>query len=491
MSVTQDVQKFQAYLVYLKDLDSLFAVFNYFWNVSFIINVNIMVPSDHCTRIFSYSPFSESSCRQIFIEELPPNCGENQDALNYYPDGTLNMHGCPVITETWNWPPFSIVKDNNITLFEGMILNEFIKVIGATFEVHLVGASDGVDSVKVLTKLSDLMNGEYKITEERNKFFSFGTPHFESSALMFLKRMDIQKSSILILLKPFRLWVWVFLICTVLLSSKMASYLGGTTFSELLFNTNSILLSNSIHRIHTKVRMVMLFWMLFSLILAACYHAIFFETLRSDLHYPLPVKFQEILETNYSRIFIMDHYMRNDIFYFPEIYKANFKFIFTYTDKPPLMDVMNSDEKLIGVSSVTLFNYYSLKLFGNTDTLHRLSDQYLKFYFTIYFSRNSFLLNDYNKMIIRLRSGGLIQKWMLDIVPIKEHGNGTVKRSFVLGLNDVGAAFNVAICLYVIAGLVFAFEILYSRIRGLKAGNKEKASIQKLKRKHFMLLNKK
>lgn len=465
LSVRHEIKNFQAYLIYLKNVNSLPEVFNYFWNVSYITNVNVIVPSNHCLRIFSYSPFSISGCRQISIKEHSISCGTNHSTFDYYPVKTLNMYKCPLRTASWTWLPYSKVVGNNVTFFEGMILNAFIKVVNASFKVTLMDGTDGADSKDVVSKKADLMHGEYKMTIPRNGNFTYGVPHYDTSVIMFLKRENIRKSSALILLKPFREWALTFLICTIFVTTIIGSCVSKMSLLNIFFNIISILLSNSYKVRDSKyqVRLFMSAWMVFGLILAASYHAIFFETLRSDLHYQLPVKYGEIVSTNYSKIFIMDIYLKNDIFYFPEIEKENFQFIFTNNNEPPVSAVQNSDRKLIGIATIVMFSYFSLRDFGDTTTLHQLSEAYFKFYYTIYFSRNSFLVNDYDKMIMQLKSAGLIEKWMADILKIKKTRSGAQKPSLVLSYAELGAIFNLSGYLFVVASLVLMLEIWWSR----------------------------
>lgn len=457
LSAPQEIRHFQAYLVYLKDVENVAEVFNYFWNVSYVTNVNVIVPWKQYFRRFSYSPFSSTGCREIFIEEHT----SSRETNVYFPQKPLNLYKCPIRTISWNWLPYSKVDGNNVTFFEGSILNEFIRSVNASFSASLIDLGYGLMSSKVYEKKADLMNGEYLFNPSRCANFSAGDSHYKTSVIMFLKKESFLKSSTIILLSPFSKWVWFHLIVMTMAISAFGSYLGKISFLKCFFVTISILFANSYKMRKTQFQLRLCFgiWIIISLIMSAMYHAVFFEILRSDLHYPLPNSFAEILARNFSKTFILDFYTKKDIFYVPEILSENFSFIVTEKNEPPLEEALATEEKVIGVSTIVLFNYHSMRLFGSTETFRRLPEEYLSLYYTIYFSKNSFLINDYNQMLRKLQSGGITHKWIEDLVQMKRNKTRKQKRSMVLSYDEVGAIFRISAILFLFSSLVFMWEI--------------------------------
>lgn len=367
-----------------------------------------------------------------------------------------------------NWPPYTSFQEGNVIFFEGKILNEFSKLTNLTFVADELEANFYRNQpLKILAVPSDIFCGEYILTPGRADKFSYSFPHDTSSMVMFLKNEKIPKTSFEILLAPFDWCSWLLLLISWLLGSISITFMTHMGFVKACMLILSLILGIPAHFRHTQfhMRIQYLTWLILGLTFSIVHHAVFFHILQTSLTKPLPNTLAKIMKTNYSRTFFTDEYIFLDIFDANEdIKNASMKFVWKHPSEF-LREMFKTEERVIGVATSRIYEWRTK---GYSDLLYRLPERFMTIFNTMYFEKNSFLVNDMNKMILDLYGGGILEKWMFDIVG-RRRNSDFVERYRKLSLVELGGIFEIYVIFIIISFGMFIGEIWHYRvyIRGI------------------------
>lgn len=198
--------------------------------------------------------------------------------------------------------------------------------------------------------------------------------------------------------------------------------------------------------------------MCLGLIFSAVHHGMFFNILKTDLKKPLPKTLDEILQTNFTKkIVICDSIVKHMLSF---IQKAK-HFEYTVKRKGELLTEVLDGKERLGLCSGMMIVFSGRK----QSSFHVLSERYSMVLNTIYFTKNSFLLQGYNKMILELYSGGILQKWHTDIYRNVEK-NDNQKDSFkALGIHELRGIFQISFICLTFTCILFACEVIWFRIK--------------------------
>lgn len=417
----------------------------------------------NCFHLYKFDAFTESSCRNPVSRDLGTIC-INEDLHKLETNAQIsNFHKCPIKIVAWdNSPPYTSFKEGNVIFFEGKILNEFSKLTNLTL------VADELESnfyrnqpLKVLTVPSDVFCGEYILTPGRADRFSYSFPHDTSSMVMFLKNEKILKTSFEILLAPFDWWSWTSLLISWFFGVISISLMTRTDIASACILLLSLILGVPVHFRQTQfhMRLQYLTWLVLGLTFSIVHHVVFFDILQTSLTKPLPNTLAKLLKINYSRTFFTYDYIFFDIFDANEdIQNASMKYVWKHPSEF-LIEMFKIEERVIGVATSRVYEWRTK---GFSDLLYRLPERFMTIFNTIYFEKNSFLLNDMNKMILDLYGGGILEKWMFDIVG-KRRSSELVQRFRKLSLVQLGGIFEIYLIFIIVSFTVFIGEIWHHR----------------------------
>lgn len=464
LSSRQDVTNIQIYIILLDrsaeiNQDDISEIFKYFWETSYITAVIILVKKSPCYSVYRYNPFTQASCRQVsFEEKLICKITDLQQMITQSTKKE-NLNRCPINCLAWNeWPPYSSFEGDKLVFFEGKVLNEFSEWINSTIIAKPLDVSIFQNEpFDVINKTSDIFCGEYVLTSKRANNFSFSFPHDRSTMVMFLTNDKVTKTSLEILLAPFDYWSWTMLCLSWLSGTVSLKFMTNEDITSVCLMIFSLILGAPVMLVHSKfnIRLQYLTWIFLGFTFSIVHHGVFFSILQSSLLRPLPNTFDKIIRTNYSRAFLTDEFIFTDILKDnQDIVNANMSYTVQHPNQ--IFDYMlYTKHKVVGVSTSRIYEYRTK---NDSDLMYRLSERFMTIFYTIYFTKNSFLVNDMNKMVLDLYGGGILEKWMVDTVGERRKKIRS-ERVRKLSLMELGGIFEIYGVLILFSSAVFIGEI--------------------------------
>lgn len=445
---------FQAFVVVFANPESqdIYRTFEYFWNISFITDVVAIsyLRQEPCVSIYSYQPFTQTSCRAVTIEKLHGLCrNDSKTQLNLFPRIITNLHKCIVRGSSSTGKYASNFHEENC-------LNLLSNKINFTF---LITRKDLKSEELFDMTYFDLAFGANILTEERIRFMSPSYPQSSKNLHLFVRYEETLKTSLEILLEPFQWTLWLALIVcssigtTLLTFSKRSPILDESmTMMCMLLGITTKLPSKRF-----AVRVQYFCWMCLGFMISATHHAIFFNIMKLAMLKPLPKTLEEVLKKNYVEAILvprpigdhMSEYLRR--FTNIEVIVARVHGI--------IPAVLHGEKRVLGVTTG------SMVAFSGEDfrSLHFLEDKVSSFFSAIFFKKNSFLLRPFNKMVMQLYCGGIIQKWRNDFFDRIFDVEKELRGFKVLGLTELGGIFQIWLIILSVSCCLVLAEIVYSR----------------------------
>lgn len=436
-------------------------VFEYFWDNQFITNVNIIIGEDGCLNMYTYQIFVDSICREVQIQKIHSSCDDND--INFFPKKIENLHKCPMEIIAFNYIPFANLsrissKDPwQIDFLEGEIINTFAKYSNATLNAQPFNLTKHkVIADELVNRVVDIMLGGYFLIKERTVNTSVSTPHIYTWFVVFLNNKGTKIPPIQILALPFRKWIWFYLALTCIIGIVSLKIINKIHFLDGFFIMMALVLGEAIRTPNrTSHRLNIAFWLIVSVILTSVYSSKFFSFLQTDLRFPPPNNFLDLLQSSYSKTFICNQYVKDRLSKIGRI-KAE-RMVFKIIDGTiPIEEVLKSKEKVIGVCEEKLYKYGVRSFPGRT---YVLPNQFHPFFNTFYFTKNSFLLKRFNEFISRMFSFGVMKHWKA--IHYKSPQIKKV-RTLVRPLNsyEMRGIFEIILSVSAIAILIFCVEVL-------------------------------
>lgn len=462
MSKLHEITKFQGYIINLKAPilnEEISQIFQYFWNF-FITDVNILIKNGDCVELLTFFPFNPGICREISIKTIYNSCF-HELPRNYFPEKFNNLSNCSIKAIGWSYVPyldFSRKSPNepwNLYFVEGEIVNTFIKSVNAFLEMKPFDRNGKTIPDELVEKSIDLIVGGYYLIQERLEYTSWSFPHIYTWFVMFLSNKGSKISPVKILTLPFSTVVWICWILTCICGIFTFKIINKFNFPKGIFTMISLFLDDpiklptkSLHRFNISI------WLITSIIFSCTYGSTFFRLLQTDLRDPPPKTFQEIIDTSFSKTIVSNKYVMNAVSNLERIKMADMNFQLIDSDIP-IHSVIESKQKVIGVCEEKLYEYGVRSFPGKTQSL---SEHFLTFYNTIYFSKNSFILRKFNKYILTMFSFGIMNKWKDIHYKIKPYKISTVKVIRPLTLYELGGIFQIYAVLCLIAIIAYFLE---------------------------------
>lgn len=367
-----------------------------------------------------------------------------------------NLYGCPIRIMASNSPPFVRVEGVTFSLIDTFIVQQFARGINATAEFTHFNLTQTGEPEEVLNKSSDLTIAGYLLQLHRTKIYSFTFPYDHSYFIIAMRNQKIPKTSLEIIVKAFQTGIWVALAFSLIVGSLALSAFENESITNEVFVIFSIIIGTGHHRIENvdkNLRKIVVFILILGLIIPSLYHASVFELMKNGLFKPLPTTLEEMAETRYTDTFLFDVKISSLLLNaLPEFQRVAHLF---KLERVSLMSagILQSNTTVAGAGSSRYF-YYEI---GNqTDLYYVLPKRFFTNYFTIYLTKNSFLLAKFDQTIHRMLRTGLLFPYL----KIAEKGrlNQDENGAVALTLTQMAAAFQIWAIFITISIAVFFVE---------------------------------
>lgn len=435
----------------LKD-NELERIFEYFWNTSYITNIVVISSEGPCVTVDSYQPFSADFCRKVKVERLYELCEESPLKLHVFPRVLKNLHKCEVTCNSWIFEK-TLYEVNSMALFSSRINSTLL-------------VTENSDPDSDLTTIDrenfDIIYGAWLLRLSRTKIMSASFPITFNRMYFFLRNEQTLKTSVEILLEPFHWSMWLALLASCVVGTillyliKRSSILGETSIMICAV----LGISTNFHSSHFAIRVQYFCWMCLGVMLTASHHAISFEILKFELLKKLPDTVKEVVASNFTDTIIVPNPIGDEIFkHLPKLAGMKIELI---GDVEIVGEVMHRDKMVLGLLT-DLMVFHSGE---GIDSFHYLKDAFATLLHTIYFTKNSFLLESFNKMVLDLFSGGIMQKWKTDFYGNSLHNSKHNDYVKALGFRELKGVFEVWAVFLGCSFVIFIGEIVYVRFKG-------------------------
>ncbi|XP_037932778.1 uncharacterized protein LOC119667547 [Teleopsis dalmanni] len=468
---TKDYDFVELYLLYIlqnKSLtvrnNNLIDVFNYFWHNSITHNVY--------------------SCRSVSVKILNKYNGtwinDLHKVQNIFPAKLLNLNNCTLRIALWHTPPYLSYFPNKtgmerIDHFEGELIKVIAKKLNFSLEFVVPpnderrglifdnGTTTG--AIKLLkTHVADISLGCFRLTLERAKILTPALPYHQTTQVYSILLSNRAYTSLEILSFPFDELTWS-CICLILLVMFFT-----TTFIQYSFHkyksrrtmlgnikTNSkfidIFATSMLENIKTNskfidifavfigssikkapranfARCLFFFWCIYGLTLRTAYQSLLYKLLETDLYRSPPRCIIDLLADKYKLVMLKTT--------FDSVKKE------TYIEKG-LIDVIiqhSTDdlnpfnylvlERNIPLAAVSPLDFLALyeSIHRKHETFYVLPEIIFSQQITMYFKKHSYLTDRFDKILLQLRSQGLINYWAQKSflqTMFRKHKNAIVK----------------------------------------------------------------
>lgn len=449
------------------DFNEFQIISSFLWNLNIADFILLRSSENDTVEVYTIQPFSETSCRS---PALIPICkGFPPTKCNFFRNKLTNFFKCPIRVASYNWPlTFEIVEDPvrkevRISGFEYTILKQLSTTLNSTLITYTPPLSKEFATLSSGTvelifnatreKKVDLCVGSLNFRKDRVEQFSAPDTYYMIYYIVYIKNNKLPLSFLKVILSPLQLWIWISTLVLLVLAFLL---LGFIRKKYSLMEITSITFSVPVRNSSTKIseRLILGSWMFFSIIFSTLYHGMFYGQLL-NLWEPLPRNFEDLLAQNYTLIAHPVSYI--NIKNIPEIKGINK--ILTAEDHALYLNkiVTRSKEKLVSVIS-SPYLYYNLTKYYK-DRIHVISKDWLPIQYAFYLQKDSFLLKPMNRLILKLKSFGIIQK-MAD----KHFGTYSKKPEVlrnhvaVLTLETLGGFFQMFFVIQGIEVLIFFIE---------------------------------
>lgn len=450
-SITETI--FKAYIIVFSDPkdQDFYQTFNYFWNTSFITDVIVISKEGPCIDVYSYQPFTSTSCNVVSVQKIHKLC-EKSSNLKTFPRIIKDLHKCVIRGSASTGLIHKTLKS---PFYEETTLNLLSTVMNFTFEISRKDIRTDVETFDV-TKF-DVAYGANILTEKRVKIMSPSYPHSSKSLYMFLKYEKNCKTSLEILLEPFHWTVWLALIASSALGTIVLAISNKSSFMKESSAMLRILLGIPIQissSCNFSIRIQYFNWMCLGLVISACHHAIFFDILKFNLLKPLPRTLQEVVRTNFVHAIMVPEPISVEI----SEYLRRFTDIEIVVERVNgiIPAVLHGKERILGIATMTMVAFSG----EDIDSFSILEDKLTTIFSAVYFRKNSFLLNTFNKLVLDLYSGGFLQKWRDDFFGQMFGKSIDVSQVKALSMGELYGIFNIGMVLLLVSAGCFVAEII-------------------------------
>ncbi|XP_037941428.1 uncharacterized protein LOC119674364 [Teleopsis dalmanni] len=462
------------YFIFLQARDHLLhnemqQIFDYCWS-HYLINCIVQVQTASGeVLIYTYFPFTAKHCYKIEPILFNQFNGTGFIAPELFPRKLNNFYGCKLKAAVWNIAPFVTLRTNRRGQtrikggFEGAMVNTIAEKLNFSIEIvippkneqrgYMINGTYNGAIGMLHRRAVDFSFGCFRQSHERSTYASPTVPYHQEQIIAIAYKAAYQFNSLELLIHPFTTYAWLMvLVITILalilqyidnmvllkypneIEDKLPSFL--RVLESMLGVSISRLPKNSVRRFF------ILQWFLVMFVIRSSYQAILFHLIRTQQTKPLPKTIDDLLSQNYNVIMNQQTYgIVKDITFasrfVPEVPPTgtNALLIIQDTTRGPS----------VAVTSITFFADFIYKQ-QKAGFYIIIPEQFVVFYITMYLSKHSYLLDEFNDQISWIRGAGLPGAWLSWETDFNYYSAGQIIQDQLFGMDELSAAFLI-ICL--------------------------------------------
>lgn len=466
-------------------VDNAHEIFKVCWSLR-MTNVVVIANFNNVVSVFTFFPFYAHSCKALKVIELDRWCRHSFEVnAELYPSKTKEMHGCPVVVTTVERYPHVIVErlDNGTILLDGMEGN-LIKLLSnlMNFSLEVIEPQDeytwgrwnetawtGATGDLVYDR-ADIGLGAYIPSLRRVQVIDISYGYDTVYVVWIIRKVEKGVSAVKLLL-PFKAFVWILILTTILISMILMYILkhimSNKTFQSkhigLSFWEVTLGLSLKIMPSGRFVSYVFTVWMWTSMVLRNIYQGSLVGFLTHTYYEDSINTMKDLIENGFSFygttqvVDMMKNVSDND--YVKEIL-SKLEVVYTEMDYDNITQLI-VEGKIYGAiphlkNRVPELNYK----FQDKGMLRILRETYRSQIIAFAFPKFSPIIDGVNQWIHRISEAGLIDKWMEDLTwPDVKLRNDPL----VINMHHVLGPFILLLIGEAIAVIVFIAEVIYIR----------------------------
>lgn len=466
-------------------------IFFKMWKL-WIFNVNILLIDASIIPMFTFYPFTNTSCnstKAIKINEFDMKSTTWKTKI-FFPFKFKNLYGCPIRVGSFKKAPFFIVKSNgNDSIHFSGIDVDFIKIFGSVLRftpkfhekdavvgrIFKNGTSTGLLGYAYRNQV-DLVTGSLSLQLSRVEFLTASKTIY-SDKLILVIPPPFLIGSLTKIFMPFSITLWICISLTILIACVIIivlkflprifhNYIIGREVRGRilnlwahLFGMNQIQLPSS-----TFPRFLLAKFLIFALVIRSLYQGAIYKLLKEDISTIEYNRIEDLFEHQFTFYIYESLASRLTGTKFMENHK-----VVSQSDLS-LYELKTLDPNFKG----SVFAYKIVILFSNIENrnhykLRICKEALLLNQFVFYFSKNFYIVNDFDRVMGYIRSAGLVEHIISNYIDINMvNENNQKNKPSSLDFSHLRGIFELLLYGQITATLCFTVEIIYGKISARK-----------------------
>ncbi|XP_030379260.1 uncharacterized protein LOC115627659 [Scaptodrosophila lebanonensis] len=416
----------------------LLAIFKLNWEAG-IANVNVLAldVAEQTVQLYTALPYQQDRCRSIepHLTNSYAKGRWTRGSGDFYPGKLANFYGCPFSCATWPEMPYlelhKKAAGETIELLgiEGRLLEYLAERLNFTLEFYWLNDEEIADTLKdegaVFDRLFasgiDFAIGAFRYKPTRpSDPYAPTTPYYLSRLNVIVSSRTAPYSAFAKLLLPFVLEIWVLLGASCMVGvlivwrlrrhGRWRNLVLGAENRTPIYNMFIVGLGGTVTATPARnlARFLLTLWLAMTLVLRSAYQAFMYHFIRTDLQMPPPESVDELLQLNYT--LLMTPSTHDAVQQLPRI--AGKAHVLNATSEEQLQAIRESQERLAVLTAMEYYGYYSRRArWEAMRDFHVLPELVLTQQLSIYMSKNSVMLERFNRYILEYMNAGLMSKW--------------------------------------------------------------------------------
>lgn len=326
----------------------------------------------------------------------------------------------------------------------------------------------------IVKNQADLTLGMYTITFLRSKFMTSSELYY-SVPFVLIVPPGIPFSAFEKLFRPFKVEVWILLLFTFLVATCVVTFVKFQAISIRTFvfganntapylNILSVFVGVSMHLLPKRnfARNLLMMFLLFSIVKRTLYQGILFQFIQADDRHKEVQSIDELVQKD-----IKVHMLPSSIEHTQNMkFRDNRVVVNSSMLLKKRMETTNPYGNTAVSSSLEQILYYNKLNYKENTTLTVCKEYLFTFQYGIYFRKNSYLEQAFNKKIQLLKSSGLIDFWASEFINSRylniKTRDGSPKK---LNMEQLLGGFEVLLIGLVVGFFVFLVEAISRWLR--------------------------
>ncbi|KAH8235574.1 hypothetical protein KR032_003316 [Drosophila birchii] len=458
------------------------------------MHCNIMVQTAEVdVLVYTYYPYTAGRCQEahpVLVNRFDGRRWLMEESM--FPDKLRQMHGCPLTVLTWHLPPFvDLIVDAASAVvrasgFEIQLVRHLAGRMNFSLELANLellrpeayrladGATDGPIE-RLLHRSANLSMGYFRKTARRNQLLTTPMSYYSANLVAVLQLERYRLGPLALLVFPFELPVWLLLLLALVI--HLGLYLPCWRRRRNVVNEQKedgdggelqvlgLLLGTALARLPRswRHRLIAAHWLWASIPLRICYQSLLFHLIRLQLYSNPSFSLEQLLAEGFQGICTAN--TRRLLLEMPQL--AGSPDSIQALDTPSDLAVLqalerNTKRKIFAVANQDVALSF-LHSSSHPNAYHVVRQPVNVEYAGIYMPKHSYLYEKVDETVRRLDAGGFIHAWRRAyFVAHRQEAMQHTSRRYI-NHAKLSGIYIVMAAMYIIAGVVFAGELLSRR----------------------------